>query len=93
MIDTRRRPVVPPGHPAVAQEGSFNIDTPDNAGDVVFDGESLNGLFAIVESLQATVDMLMGVSRARNLAALRGPRGRFGFAANWHRAAPLRGGT
>ena len=62
MIDTRRRPVVPPGHPAVAQEGSFNIDTPDNAGDVVFDGESLNGLFAIVEGLQDKVDMLMGVT-------------------------------
>ena len=53
---------VPALQPAGAQEGVFNIDTPDNAGDVVFDGESFNGLFAVVEALQAKVDMLMGVT-------------------------------
>ena len=54
-------PVCAAGGVRVPQDGSFNIDTPSNAGDVLMDGESLNGLFATVEALQAQVDMLMGV--------------------------------
>ena len=34
------------------------------------DGESLNGLFATVEALQNTVDMLMGVSHAGTVHCL-----------------------
>ena len=60
--------MLPRSQLARAQEGSFHVDTPDNAGDVVMDGESLNGLFAIVEGLQAKVDMLMGVTTTTTTA-------------------------